>query len=161
MNQILTSPREWAQNEFGFAQLGDQRRNRRLVKIAQELAAHPGGTLPQTFCDWAEQIQSRLEWLRMLVLMGDSGVIVGLSEDRTRTSRPGGRKPVFLGKRGLALNRFKLRMFAVLAVVAIRLLNTKMLARSFPEGTQAVTSFGPELLKLLAKQIWRTRNRLE
>ena len=54
MNQILTSPREWAQHEFGFAQLGDQRRNRRLVKIAQQLAAHPGGTLPQTFCDWAE-----------------------------------------------------------------------------------------------------------
>ena len=43
-------------------------------------------------------------------------------------------------------------LIAVLAVVAIRLLNTKMLARSFPEGTQAVTSFGPELLELLAKQ---------
>jgi hypothetical protein len=44
----------WAQNEFGFAQLGDQRRNKRLVNIAQHLAAKPGGTLPQAFPQWAE-----------------------------------------------------------------------------------------------------------
>ena len=48
------APGEWAQNEFGFAQLGDRRRNQRLVNIAQHLAAHPGGTLPQAFPDWAE-----------------------------------------------------------------------------------------------------------
>ena len=45
---------QWAQTHFGFAQLGDQRRNQRLVKIAQHLAAHPGGTLPQAFGQWAE-----------------------------------------------------------------------------------------------------------
>jgi hypothetical protein len=50
----LIAPAQWAQNEFGFAQLGDQRRPNRLVKIAQNLAAHPGGTLPQAFPDWAE-----------------------------------------------------------------------------------------------------------
>ena len=54
MSTMLISPGEWAQNEFGFAQLGDRRRNRRLVSIAQHLAAHPGGTLPQVFPDWAE-----------------------------------------------------------------------------------------------------------
>jgi hypothetical protein len=54
MSTMLISPGEWAQNEFGFAQLGDRRRNRRLVNIAQHLAAHPGGTLPQVFPDWAE-----------------------------------------------------------------------------------------------------------
>jgi hypothetical protein len=54
MSTMLVSPGEWAQNEFGFAQLGDQRRNRRLVNIAKNLAAHPGGTLPQAFPDWAE-----------------------------------------------------------------------------------------------------------
>jgi hypothetical protein len=54
MSTMLISPGEWAQNEFGFAQLGDRRRNRRLVNIAQHLAAHPGGTLPQAFPDWAE-----------------------------------------------------------------------------------------------------------
>jgi len=37
-----------------LAQLGDQRRNKRLVNIAQHLAASPGGTLPQAFAEWAE-----------------------------------------------------------------------------------------------------------
>jgi len=50
----LHSPGEWAQEEFAFAELGDQRRNRRLVNIATKLAANPGGTLPQAFPDWAE-----------------------------------------------------------------------------------------------------------
>ena len=47
-------PGQWAQHEFAFAKLGDSRRNKRLVKIATNLAAHPGGTLPQAFPDWAE-----------------------------------------------------------------------------------------------------------
>jgi hypothetical protein len=50
----LLSPAQWAQHEFEFAQLGDRRRNRRLVKIAERLAAHPGGTLPQAFPNWSE-----------------------------------------------------------------------------------------------------------
>jgi hypothetical protein len=50
----LWPPTQWAQHEFGFAQLGDQRRTKRLVNIAQHLAAHPGGTLPQAFPHWAE-----------------------------------------------------------------------------------------------------------
>ena len=45
---------QWAQTHFGFAQLGDQRRTQRLVNIAHHLAAHPGGTLPQAFPQWAE-----------------------------------------------------------------------------------------------------------
>ena len=47
MSTSLIPPAQWAQNEFGFAQLGDQRRNIRLVKIAEHLAARPGGALPQ------------------------------------------------------------------------------------------------------------------
>src|SRR3989442_1746160 len=54
MSTTLMPPREWAQNEFGFAQLGDQRRNKRLLNIAEHLAAKPGGTLPQAFPHWAE-----------------------------------------------------------------------------------------------------------
>jgi Transposase DNA-binding/Transposase Tn5 dimerisation domain len=50
----LQSPADWAQQEFGFAELGDPRRNKRLVKIGTELAAKPGGTLPQAFLDWPE-----------------------------------------------------------------------------------------------------------
>lgn len=45
---------EWAQEEFAFADLGQARLNRRMVKIATNLAANPGGTLPQAFPDWAE-----------------------------------------------------------------------------------------------------------
>jgi hypothetical protein len=54
MSTTLIPPGQWAQNEFGFAQLGDQRRNKRLVSIAKHLAASPGGTLPQAFPEWAE-----------------------------------------------------------------------------------------------------------
>ena len=54
MSISLLSPGQWAQQEFGFAELGDQRRNKRLVNIAQHLAANPGGTLPQAFPHWAE-----------------------------------------------------------------------------------------------------------
>lgn len=45
---------EWAQEEFAFADLGESRLNKRVVNIASHLAAHPGGTLPQAFADWAE-----------------------------------------------------------------------------------------------------------
>ena len=54
MINALSSPAQWAQTEFSFARLGDQRRNKRLVKIAEALAANPGGTLPQAFPQWAE-----------------------------------------------------------------------------------------------------------
>jgi hypothetical protein len=54
MITALSSPAQWAQNEFSFAQLGDARRNKRLVKIAHAIAASPGGTLPQAFPQWNE-----------------------------------------------------------------------------------------------------------
>ena len=54
MINSLLPPAQWAQTHFRFAQLGDKRRNKRLVNIAQKLAANPGGTLPQAFPDWAE-----------------------------------------------------------------------------------------------------------
>ena len=43
-NTFLSSPDQWAQAEFGFAPLGDTRRNKRLIKVATSLAANPGGT---------------------------------------------------------------------------------------------------------------------
>jgi len=54
MSTNLTAPSQWAQTEFGLAQLGDQRRTKRLIKIAAGLAQSPGGTLPQAFPDWKE-----------------------------------------------------------------------------------------------------------
>lgn len=54
MSTFLSAPELWAQDEFGFAQLGDLRRTKRLVNIATKLAASPGGTLPQAFPHWSE-----------------------------------------------------------------------------------------------------------
>jgi hypothetical protein len=54
MCTTLLPPTQWAQIEFAFVQLGDKRRHKRLVNIAQRLAANPCGTLPQAFPDWAE-----------------------------------------------------------------------------------------------------------
>ena len=48
-------------------------------------------------------------------------------------------------------------LIAVLAVVAVRLLNTKMLARSRPEGSEARQSFGPEALAILEKRFGRPK----
>lgn len=48
-------------------------------------------------------------------------------------------------------------LIAVLAVVAVRLLNTKMLARSRPEGSEAKECFGPEALAILERRFGRPR----
>ena len=50
----LLPPTVWAQTEFALAPLGDLRRTTRLVQIAAQLAARPGGTLPQAFDTGAE-----------------------------------------------------------------------------------------------------------
>jgi hypothetical protein len=44
-------------------------------------------------------------------------------------------------------------LIAVLAVVAVRLLSTKMLARSRPETFEAAESFGPEMLAILEQKL--------
>jgi len=54
MSTTLLPPAQWAQLEFASADLGDVRRNKRLLKVATGLAANPGGTLPQAFGSWAE-----------------------------------------------------------------------------------------------------------
>ena len=54
MSTSLTTPAQWAQTEFEWAQLGDPRRTKRLVKMAAGLAQSPGGTLPQAFPEWKE-----------------------------------------------------------------------------------------------------------
>lgn len=57
-------------------------------------------------------------------------------------------------------------LIGVLAVVAVRLLSTKFLARSRPESGEAAESFGPELLRILEKKAgrpaggWTNRNLL-
>jgi hypothetical protein len=57
-------------------------------------------------------------------------------------------------------------LIAILALVAVRLLSTKLLARSRPEGGEAAARFGPDLLALLEQKLgapdggWTNRNLL-
>ncbi|MEX2598532.1 MAG: IS4 family transposase [Dehalococcoidia bacterium] len=44
---------DWAEAEVGHAQLGDQRLNRRLVRIVSGLAARPTASVPHAFQDWS------------------------------------------------------------------------------------------------------------
>lgn len=41
----MKSARTWAEAEFGHAELGDERRTRRLVRLAAEVTSHPAGTV--------------------------------------------------------------------------------------------------------------------
>src|SRR3974390_3480723 len=50
----LQTPAQWSKEQFEFAKLGDQRRTKRLVNIAERLAQSPGGTLPQALPEWSE-----------------------------------------------------------------------------------------------------------
>lgn len=54
MDTTLTTAQEFAQMEFGMADLGDKRRTRRLVQVGSALALCPSGTLPEAFDTWSE-----------------------------------------------------------------------------------------------------------
>jgi hypothetical protein len=44
----------FGQLHFGSARLGDARRTKRLVRIADQIMAHPGGSLPHKMRNWSE-----------------------------------------------------------------------------------------------------------
>jgi hypothetical protein len=46
MRASRTTASIFGEEHFGGAQLGDQRRRKRLVGLADQMAKHPGGTLP-------------------------------------------------------------------------------------------------------------------
>lgn len=48
---VLTAS-EWAAQQFAQVDVGDQRRNRRVVEMAAKMAAHPEASLPQQMGDW-------------------------------------------------------------------------------------------------------------
>jgi hypothetical protein len=43
----------WAAQELQYAQLGDARRHKRLVRLVEDLAAQPNESVPQACGDWA------------------------------------------------------------------------------------------------------------
>ena len=52
-NSLLTCTK-WAEQNFTAVDLGDCRRDRRLVKVAAALARNPGGTLPGAIPKWKD-----------------------------------------------------------------------------------------------------------
>jgi len=54
MHTTLMEPKDWARTEFGQAELGDQRRVNRLVRMATALCQQSCGTLPGSFDQWSE-----------------------------------------------------------------------------------------------------------
>ena len=51
MDDRVTLGTSFGEEHFGAAQLGDRRRTKRLVQLADKMVIHPGGTLPDKIDD--------------------------------------------------------------------------------------------------------------
>ena len=45
---------QWARQQFGNCELGDERRTKRLMQVAEQVANHPAGSFPQQMESWAD-----------------------------------------------------------------------------------------------------------
>ena len=45
---------DWAQRNFGGCDLGDKRRNRRLIQFAEQMSANPSASLPCQLPKWGD-----------------------------------------------------------------------------------------------------------
>ena len=50
----LAAPHAWAAEQFGEVDLGDRRRTRRVVRLAEQMARHPAASLPAQTSVWRE-----------------------------------------------------------------------------------------------------------
>lgn len=50
----IVDTRLWAEQTFDSCDLGDRRRNKRLIQVAHKVAGHPAGSFPDQMADWAE-----------------------------------------------------------------------------------------------------------
>lgn len=50
----MQSVTEWAQLNFGACQLGDKRRTKRLVQVAEQVSNHPSASLPNQIERWSD-----------------------------------------------------------------------------------------------------------
>jgi hypothetical protein len=51
---LILDTNTWAQQQFSNCQLGDKRRTRRLVRLAQQVVSHPSGGFPEQTETWAD-----------------------------------------------------------------------------------------------------------
>lgn len=54
VTQINLEPAVWAEENFGTCELGDARRTRRAVQVAQQMAEHPQGSTPDQTENWGD-----------------------------------------------------------------------------------------------------------
>ena len=54
MAHFLLDPLPWAKQQFAECELGDLRRNKRLIRMAEKLAARPDGSTPDQAESWGE-----------------------------------------------------------------------------------------------------------
>ena len=59
---LVVTDTNWAVHEFADADLGDERRTKRLVELAHALGQHPTAALPEACGEW-RHAQSRLSLL--------------------------------------------------------------------------------------------------
>ncbi len=52
----LQEPEDWASKSFGPAELGDQRRTDRLVRMAAAIAHDPAASLPTAMRNWGDTL---------------------------------------------------------------------------------------------------------
>jgi len=51
---LILDPHSWAQQQFSECALGDPRRTRRLVRLAEEVVSHPAGSFPEQTETWTD-----------------------------------------------------------------------------------------------------------
>ncbi len=51
---VILETKEWAEVTFGTCELGDRRRNRRLIKLAEQVASRPDGSTPEQTESWGD-----------------------------------------------------------------------------------------------------------
>ncbi|MBC7853214.1 MAG: transposase [Pirellulaceae bacterium] len=54
MATLTLERKDWAQQQFGACELGDQRRTKRAVKFAAQMAADPSGSTPRQTQAWPD-----------------------------------------------------------------------------------------------------------
>ncbi len=58
----VQAPADWAEEEFGGAQFGDERLSKRLVELARDFCARPQASIPQA-CDCRARTKAAYRWI--------------------------------------------------------------------------------------------------
>jgi len=156
----------WARVQWATAALGDRRRTRRAVQVGAALAADPPASLPSQTARWGElkaayhllnepdvthAALSTPHWrqTRAAARGAEPGLFI---QDTTELDYSTHRHTRDLGPIGDGRGHGRLALLGLLAIVAVRLLQVRMLARQAP-GTPALSSVPPDLVAVVAASL--------